>query len=169
LEEKIGERLKIQPLDDTADFIDLELWKMDDTQRNERFIQQMKESYPDFSQFRRGKVFVIQALLNITINSTTGHGGSMSNSILCFSFSRLEVFFIANTCFQHRMIRNISLGNHHEIWHKHYSRQLPLAALIDELAFTFPHVVFRLRLGLPYTAPPSCEVPMTFELLSIAP
>jgi hypothetical protein len=51
LEEKIGERLKIQPLDDTADFIDLELWKMDDTQRNERFIQQMKESYPDFSQF----------------------------------------------------------------------------------------------------------------------
>jgi hypothetical protein len=28
---------------------------------------------------------------------------------------------------------------------------------------------FWLRLGLPYTAPPSCEVPMTFELLSIAP
>jgi hypothetical protein len=29
-------------------------------------------------------------------------------------------------------------------------------------------VVDTLRLGLPYTAPPSCEVPMTFELLSIA-
>jgi hypothetical protein len=27
----------------------------------------------------------------------------------------------------------------------------------------------KLRLGLPYTTPPSCDVPMTFELLSIAP
>jgi hypothetical protein len=26
-----------------------------------------------------------------------------------------------------------------------------------------------IRLVLPYTTPPSCDVPMTFELLSIAP
>jgi len=47
----------------------------------------------------------------------------------------------------HIKVVNISLGNSDEIWHKHYSRQLPLAALIDELAFTFPHVVFVISAG----------------------
>ena len=47
----------------------------------------------------------------------------------------------------HIKVVNISLGNHHEIWHKHYFRQLPLAALIDELAFTFPYVVFIVSVG----------------------
>lgn len=47
----------------------------------------------------------------------------------------------------HIKVVNISLGNHNEIWHKHYSRQLPLAALIDELAFTFPNVVFVVSVG----------------------
>lgn len=47
----------------------------------------------------------------------------------------------------HIKVVNISLGNRNEVWHKHYSRQLPLAALIDELAFTFPHVVFVVSAG----------------------
>jgi hypothetical protein len=54
--------------------------------------------------------------------------------------------FLSNPEYQIKVV-NISLGNSHEIWHKHYSRQLPLAALIDELAFTFPHVVFVVSAG----------------------
>ena len=52
LEKKIGKGLADQPLTDRADFIDLELWKMTDPQKNEQFIQQLKDSYTDFSQFR---------------------------------------------------------------------------------------------------------------------
>ena len=47
----------------------------------------------------------------------------------------------------HIKVVNISLGNASKVWHKHYSRQFPLAALIDELAFTFPHVVFIVSVG----------------------
>ena len=47
----------------------------------------------------------------------------------------------------HIKVVNISMGHQHEVWHKHYYRQLPLAALIDELAFTFPHVVFVVSVG----------------------
>ena len=54
--------------------------------------------------------------------------------------------FLSNAEY-HIKVVNISLGNAHEVWHKHYSRQLPLAALIDELAFTFPHVVFIVSSG----------------------
>ena len=42
---------------------------------------------------------------------------------------------------------NISLGNKNEVWHKNYARQLPLAALIDELAFEFPDAVFIVAAG----------------------
>jgi len=54
--------------------------------------------------------------------------------------------FLSNTDY-HIKVVNISLGNHNEIWSKDYSRQLPLAALIDELAFTFPHVIFIVSTG----------------------
>ncbi len=47
----------------------------------------------------------------------------------------------------HIRVVNISLGNSHEVWHKTYARQLPLAALIDELAYTFPNVVFIVSAG----------------------
>ena len=33
---------------------------------------------------------------------------------------------------------NISIGNSNEVWHRNYNRQLPLAALIDELAGAVP-------------------------------
>ncbi len=54
--------------------------------------------------------------------------------------------FLANPEY-HIKVVNISLGNVHEVWDKHYKRQLPLATLIDELAFTFPHVVFIVSVG----------------------
>ena len=54
--------------------------------------------------------------------------------------------FLSNSGY-HIKVVNISLGNSNEIWHMHYSRQLPLAALIDELAFTFPDVTFIVSAG----------------------
>ena len=54
--------------------------------------------------------------------------------------------FLSNPNYQIRVV-NISLGNSDEVWHKSYSRQLPLAALIDELAYTFPNVVFIVSAG----------------------
>lgn len=42
---------------------------------------------------------------------------------------------------------NISLGNDNEVWHKDYDRQLPLAAIIDELAYNYPKVVFIVSAG----------------------
>ena len=52
VEEKIGEQLKEQPLNDSAEFVDIELWKMDDPQKNTGFIAQLKASYPELAQFR---------------------------------------------------------------------------------------------------------------------
>ncbi|MCI5208309.1 MAG: hypothetical protein D3910_05845, partial [Candidatus Electrothrix sp. ATG2] len=52
IEKKIGKRLAEVPLTETPDFIDLELWRMTDPQRNERFIQQFKTTYNDFTKFR---------------------------------------------------------------------------------------------------------------------
>ena len=54
--------------------------------------------------------------------------------------------FLSNSDY-HIKVVNISLGNRNEVWRKHYSRQLPLAALIDELAFSFPHVTFIVSAG----------------------
>jgi hypothetical protein len=54
--------------------------------------------------------------------------------------------FLSNPDYHIRVV-NISLGNPNEVWHKNYSRQLPLAALIDELAFTFPDVIFIVSAG----------------------
>ncbi len=46
IEKKIGQRLENNPLGSTADFIDVELWKMTDPQKNEIFIQQIKADLP---------------------------------------------------------------------------------------------------------------------------
>ena len=54
--------------------------------------------------------------------------------------------FLSNSAYNIKVV-NISLGNVHEIWHKSYTRQLPLAALIDELAFTFSQTVFIVSTG----------------------
>jgi len=275
VEKKIGERLSSEPLGDTADFIDLELWKMDDQQKNDLFIEQLRASYPEFSQFRitdtlSTKSFVLlrvkltqsvfdeiiqlkeisrvdrPALVQFNpfeimqpdiheidffspdenamgilvidsgivsnhpmlekcvggeenfqsgeaeIQDKVGHGSSVAGcavygdidealddkrftpsnwlfsakvmyaeinditgavsavydaeKLIEHQFKNAVESFLSNPEY-HIKVVNISLGNSHEIWHKHYSRQLPFAALIDELAFTFPHVVFIVSTG----------------------
>ena len=44
-------------------------------------------------------------------------------------------------------IINISIGNVNEIWKTNYDRQLPLASLIDELAYNYPNIVFIVSAG----------------------
>ena len=56
------------------------------------------------------------------------------------------ITFLSNSKYHIRVV-NISLGNIQEVWHKTYTRQLPLAALIDEIAYTFPNVVFIVSTG----------------------
>jgi len=275
LEKKIGKRLAEQPLTDTADFIDLELWKIDDPQQNERFIQQLKGTYSDFSQFRITDTLITKSFVllrvkltkavfdkiiqlkeiaradrpaivqfnpfemmqpdieDIEFNSpkknatgiliidsgiisnhpmlencvggeenfqsgetetqdTVGHGtavagcaiyGDIADSLERKNFTPSNWVFSAKMMYAERdfngkvinatydpekliehqfkdavesflsnseypiKVVNISLGNRNEIWHRHYFRQLPLAALIDELAFKFHHVVFVVSAG----------------------
>lgn len=54
--------------------------------------------------------------------------------------------FLSNPDYKIKVV-NISLGNSNEVWKSSYSRQLPFASLIDELAFTFPNVVFIVSSG----------------------
>lgn len=275
VEKKIGQSLKDNPLNDTADFIDIELWKMTDPQKNERFVQQLKETYNDLSQFRIAdelstKSFVLLRvkltktvfdeiiefneitradrpslpdfnpfdftrpdISDITfsepsedamgilvidsgiisnhpmlencvggeenfqsgetkIHDTVGHGtavagcaayGDIESSIESKIFNPENWIFSAKVMYAERndftgtvsavydpeklvehqfkdavesflansdyhiKVVNISLGNSNEVWHKHYFRQLPLAALIDELAYFFPHVTFIVAAG----------------------
>lgn len=275
VEKKIGEQLKKRPLDDTPDFIDIELWQINDTERNENFIQQLKDAYPDFSAFRIFDTLITKSFILLRVKltktifdeviqlkevaradrpsivefkpfemmqsdvesieikapeknstgilvidsglisnhpmletcvgseenfqsaerdtqDTVGHGTAVAGCAVygdigeCLNnknfspsnwlFSAKVMYaerylggdpihaiydpekliehqfkdavesFLSNPEYQIKVV-NISLGNCHEIWHKHYSRQLPLAALIDELAFTFPHVVFVVSVG----------------------
>ncbi len=274
-EEKIGERLKNEPLGDIPEFIDIELWRMIDEQKNIEFINELKSAYPDRIKFRitdqliTRSFVLIRAKLNKTIldeiielkeiarvdrpalpvfnpfelknldissiernepdenttgiqiidsgiisnhpllekciggeanfqtgelavQDTVGHGTAMAG---CAAYGDIEkaisekvfnpsnwifsakvmyaeknpasdlvkaiydpekliehqlqeavISFLSNSDYQIRVV-NISLGNDHEVWHKTYSRQLPLAALIDELAYTFPNVVFIVSAG----------------------
>lgn len=275
IEKKIGQRLIDNPLGNIADFIDIELWKMTDPQKNEIFIQQLKDAYSDFSRFRitdtlTTKSFVLlrvkltksvfdeiielneiarvdrPSLLefnpfeftrpdisDITFNEpsadasgiliidsgiisnhpmlercvggeenfqsgetelqdTVGHGtavagcaayGDIQNALVSRIFSPENWIFSAKVMYSeknlnddtvnaiydpeklvehqfkdavesflsnsgyHIKVVNISLGDSNKVWHKHYFRQLPLAALIDELAFTFPDVTFIISAG----------------------
>lgn len=54
--------------------------------------------------------------------------------------------FLDNVAYKIRVV-NISFGNEDEIWDKTTKRQFPMAALIDELAFDYPHVVFVISAG----------------------
>jgi hypothetical protein len=40
----MGEKLKNQPLGNTPEFIDLELWRMIDEEKNKNFINELKEA-----------------------------------------------------------------------------------------------------------------------------
>ncbi len=274
-EKKIGKGLREKPLGETAEFIDIELWRMTDPQKNEQFINELKQTYSDWSQFRItdtliSKTFVLlriklsaavfdeiielkeisradrpsvprfnpfeytrpdisnmefhepdeaaHGILIIDsgiisnhpmlerciggeenfqagepqIQDTVGHGTAVAG---CAAYGDIEscletndfipsnwIFsakvmyaerneitgtvsaiydpeklvehqlkdavesFLSNAEYHIRVV-NISLGNSNEVWHKHYDRQLPLAALIDELAFEFPNVVFIVSAG----------------------
>ena len=274
-EKKIGQSLKEKPLDADGDFLDIELWKMDDPQKNEKFIQQLKDSYTDLSSFKitdilTTKTFVLlrikltQKTFNeiielkeiaradrpsipqfnpydytrpdiskiefskppdsasgilvidsgiisnhpmlekciggeenfqsgeVEIQDTVGHGtavsgcaayGDIDSCLEAKNFTPENWIFSAKVMFAERneftgtvsaiydpekliehqlkdavesflsnaeyhiKVVNISLGNSNEIWHRNYSRQLPLAALIDELAFSFPNVTFIVSAG----------------------
>jgi subtilisin family serine protease len=60
---------------------------------------------------------------------------------------RDAIFTYLSNSDYHIHVVNISIGNIQEVWHQTYTRQLPLAALIDELAYTFPQVVFIVSTG----------------------
>jgi len=274
-EEKMGEKLKNQPLGNTPEFIDLELWRMIDEEKNKNFINGLKKAYPVENQFRITDQLITKSFVllrvkltrsvfdeiielkeiaradrpstpvfnsfdlksidisKITRNTpdknaagiliidsgivsshpllenciggeenfqtgesatqdTVGHGTAVAG---CAAYGDIEkciednaftpsnwIFsakvmyaetnsingeiyavydpeklvenqlkeaiesFLSNPSYQIRVV-NISLGNSDEVWHKSYSRQLPLAALIDELAYTFPNVVFIVSAG----------------------
>jgi hypothetical protein len=274
-EKKIGKALRDNPLSETADFIDIELWRMIDQQKNEQFIAELKQAYHDRTQFwvtdtlitktfvllrvkltktifdeiiefkeisRADKPSITQFnpfaytspdISDIKINEpqedaagiliidsgiisnhpmlekcvggaenfqtgesethdTVGHGTAVSG---CAAYGNIEaclnnkeftpsnwIFsakvmyaerhnfngivsaaydpekliehqfkdavdsFLSNPDYHIRVV-NVSLGNSNEVWHKNYLRQLPLAALIDELAFTYPNVVFIVSTG----------------------
>jgi hypothetical protein len=275
IDKKIGQNLKDNPLGETADFIDIELWKMSDPQKNETFIAQLKETYNDFSKFRITDTLITKSFVLLRVkltntifeeiielneiaradrpalphfnpfeltrpdiseiefgtpdndatgiliidsgiisnhpmlencvggeenfqtgetetHDTVGHGTAVAG---CAAYGDIEksledkifnpenwIFsakvmyaerneiagpisaiydpekliehqfkdavesFLSNSEY-HIKVVNISLGNSNEVWHKHFSRQLPLAALIDELAVTFPHVLFIVSSG----------------------
>ncbi len=275
-EEKIGKSLQEKPLGCSPEFIDIELWRMVDKQRNETFINKLKQAYsnlnndfritdtlitksfvllrvkltkavfdevielkeiaraerppvPTFNPFEYRNVDVSELTISapdenavgiLIIDSgiisnhpmlekcvggednfqsveehtqdTVGHGTSVAG---CVAYGDVEkciedknfnssnwVFsaklmyaernpvdgtlsaiydpeklvehqfkdavesFISNPAYHIRVV-NISLGNSNEVWHKDYKRQLPLAALIDELAYTYPAVTFIVSTG----------------------
>jgi Subtilase family len=275
-EKKVGEKLINKPLGETSDFIDLELWKMEDyPQRNTKFIQQLKDTYTDSSQFRitdemttksfvllrvkltknifdeiiqfkeisrADRPFIVEFspseyikpdISDININKPlesavgilvidsgiisnhpmleksvggeenfqtidkdvqdkVGHGTAVagcaifgniekclknksfnpSNWIFSAKLMHTEKDTITGRVFtkydQEKLVEhqfkdaveafllnpdyvikvvNISLGNTNEVWKKNYFRQLPFASLIDELAYTFPNVVFVVSSG----------------------
>lgn len=276
IEKKIGESLLNNPIgEDAAEFIDLELWKMNGQQKNDHFIQQLKASYPELSQFRVTDILITKSFVLLRVKLTkavfdeiiqlkeisrvdrpatvqfnsfeimrpdiqtiaffppnenamgilvidsgivsnhpmlekcvggeenfqsgeaeiqdkVGHGSAVAGcavygdikealehkrftpsswlfsakvmyaetnditgtvsavydaeKLIEHQFKNAVESFLSNPEY-HIKVVNISLGNSHEIWHKHYFRQLPFASLIDELAFTFPHVVFIVSTG----------------------
>jgi len=275
IEKKIGQNLSDNPLKATAEFIDLELWRMIDPQKNQLFISQLKSKYQDSPQFRITDTLVTKSFVLLRVmlskavfdeiielneiaradrpalphfnpfeltrpdiseiefklpaedatgiliidsgivsnhpmlencvggeenfqageaevHDTVGHGtavagcaayGEIETCLMNNSFQPENWIFSAKVMFAkddiisgtvfsaydpekliehqlqdavvsflsnaeyHIKVVNISLGNSNEVWGKHYSRQLPLAALIDELAYTFPHVLFIVSTG----------------------
>ena len=276
-DKKIGQSLKENPIGERGEFIDIELWKMSDPQKNETFIQQLKDTYTDFSQFRitdtlstksfvllrvkltksifdeiielneiaradrpslphfnpseftrpdiseidfgepaedAGGILIIDSGIisnhpmlekcvggeenfqtgETETQDTVGHGTAVagcaaygdieksledkffnpenwifSAKVMYLDAERYEFTgqlsaiydpkkliehqfkdavesFLSNSEY-HIKVVNISLGNSNEVWHKHYSRQRPLAALIDEMAVTYPHVLFIVSSG----------------------
>ncbi len=270
-EEKIGERLKQHPLGLAPEYIDIELWRMVDEQRNITFINELKSAYPDRNKFRITDQLITKSFVLLRVrlskiefdeiielkevaradrpslpafnpfelnnldiaeiernapdensagiliidsgivsnhpllekciggeenfqigetatHDTVGHGtavagcaayGDIEKCIRDRVFTPSNWIFSAKIMYRHESLQtavytddelferqfqesilsflsnsdyhirvvNISLGNDSDVWNKSYSRQLPLAALIDELAYQFPNVVFIVSTG----------------------
>jgi hypothetical protein len=69
---KIGKGLREKPLGETAEFIDIELWRIADPQKNERFINDLKQTYSDWSQFRITDTLISKTfvLLRVKLSAT---------------------------------------------------------------------------------------------------
>jgi hypothetical protein len=274
IDEKIGENLKKNPLTDTPEFIDIELWRMTDGNKNIVFINELKEAYSNNNKFRITDQLITKSfvLLRVMLSNTTfeeiialkeiaradrpylptfnsytlenidistietnapdenaagilivdsgilsnhpllekcvgaeenfqtkeralqdtvGHGsavagcvayGDIEKCIIEKNFSPSNWIFSAKVMYSedlfngekiavydpeklvehqlkdavesflshenyHIRVVNISLGNTNEVWQKDYTRQLPLASLIDELAYTYPNVLFIVSAG----------------------
>lgn len=61
-ENKIGKGLRDQPLGVAPEFIDIELWRMTDPRKNERFIHELKETYSVRGQFRVTDILISKLL-----------------------------------------------------------------------------------------------------------
>jgi len=275
VEKKVGISLKEKPLSDSADFIDIELWKMTDPKKNEDFIQQLEKTFNNRLQFKITDKLITNSFVLLRVKLTkeifdeiielneiaradrpslphfnpfefsspdisdmefnnldekavgiliidsgiisnhpmlekcvggeenfqageeqlqdmVGHGTAVAGcavygdveeslknknfapenrvfsakvmyaeknellgkisaaynpeKLIEHQFSDAVISFLSNAEY-HIKVVNISLGNRNEVWHKDYSRQLPFAALIDELAFTFPDVIFIVSAG----------------------
>lgn len=274
-EEKIGKLLKDRPLSDDAEYLDIELWKIEIPNKNKEFINELKKAYPDQSEFRITDTLITNSFVllrvkltknifdeiielreiaradrpstpsfnpfdykDIDISSTitskpednaqgiliidsgivsnhpllekciggeenfqsnepeshdtVGHGtavagcaayGDIEKCIESKSFIPSNWIFSAKVMYgekdfdgnvvnaiydpekliEHQfkdaiesfLFENqyqikvvvIALGNSDEIWQHNFSRQLPLAAIIDELAFSFPLVTFIVAAG----------------------
>lgn len=274
-EKKIGQRLTDEPLGDHPEFIDIELWRMTDPRKNEKFIEELRSAYSNKPEFRITDKLISKTFALIRVKITkkifdeiidfkeisradrpltpqfnpfqyvrpnideieflkpddNAHGiliidsGIISNHPMlencigaeenfqdgedkiqdtanhgtavagCAAYGDIEhclnekkfqpnnwifsakvmyadsdaipgqhkaiydpeklvehqlkdaVEYFLSTPEYHIRVVNISFGNSNEVWHKHYTRQLPLAAIIDELAFEFPDVVFLVSTG----------------------
>ena len=77
-EEKIGEGLQETPLGDSPEFIDIELWRMVDQRRNETFINELKQTYPDATKFRITDTLITKSFVLIRVKLT----GSVFDEII---------------------------------------------------------------------------------------
>lgn len=274
-EEKIGESLKKQPLTNIPEFIDIELWRITDEQKNVSFINELKAAYPDQSEFRVTDQIITKSFVLLRVklsksvfdeiielkevartdrpaistfkpfnlknvdlleleksspdenatgiliidsgiisnhpllekcigdeenfqsgetasHDTVGHGtavagcaayGDIEKCVVDKKFMPSNWIFSAKVMYAeknsfngeicavydpeklvesqlkdavehfishpeyHIRVVNISLGNTNEVWRKNYTRQLPLASIIDELAYIYPNIVFIVSTG----------------------
>ncbi|MCO4782046.1 MAG: S8 family peptidase [Candidatus Cloacimonetes bacterium] len=78
VEKKIGKSLKDSPLDDTPDYIDLELWKIDNPHSNDQYINYLKTKYSDNPNFILKDSLITNSFVQLRVLIS----GSILNEIL---------------------------------------------------------------------------------------
>jgi len=69
-DKKIGQQLKDTPLGESAEFIDLELWKMSDPRKNQLFIRQLKKKYNDLTTFKITDELITKSFVLLRVKLT---------------------------------------------------------------------------------------------------